>query len=343
MPERIRIVIAAQSPRVREALSAAFTSDDAFDVCGVASSGAAAVELVKRLRPSVAAMGIALGNPNGFDTTKQIMIEAPTPIVIIADHDDVRQVEISIRALRAGALQVLSLPEEEGGAGPALRSFLSTIKALAEVKVVRHWPRGHLQKPAPSHLEAKPRKVRAIGIAASTGGPAALQRILSDLPADFPVPILVVQHIALGFIEGFVDWLQTVCSLVVKIATDGALLLPHTVYFAGDRAHMGIAGNSRIVLDDGAPIGGFKPSASFLFRSMADSFGEAGVGVMLTGMGQDGIEGLRALHVAGGRVIAQDEASSIVFGMPGAAVKAGLTDDVVALPGISAKLMDLVR
>jgi two-component system chemotaxis response regulator CheB len=341
----IRAVVAAGSSDVSNRVVEALANDPDISVVAVAATGWEVVEATKRLKPDIVILGIRLPVQDGFDAIKQIMIEAPTPIAVIADAEDSRQVEISMRALRAGALTVLAIPSREAGAASDFerRTFASDIKAMSQVKVVRHW-----RRPAGGDdsvrrgAAANAHKIGLVAIAASTGGPAALQRILCELPADFPSPILVVQHITTGFIDGFGEWLHTSCPLTIKSAVDGEPLRPHTVYLAGDGRHLGVSAKSTILLSDAPQIGGFKPSANFLFESVATTFGDRAIGVILTGMGRDGVDGLKKLHGMGGRVIAQDEASSIVYGMPGTAAAAGVVSEILPLTKIAAKLISLV-
>jgi two-component system chemotaxis response regulator CheB len=338
---KIRVLIADGSVVERERMAAALRRDAGIDVIGEIARSAALVDAVKQLRPDVIALGIHLPSAGGFEATKEIMIEAPTPVVVISNGDDSEQVQASILALRAGALAAVGrpLPSHSGEVVSAEAKFVATIKSMAGVKVVRRWreqaSRPAVRKPLP-RLDEQP---RIVAIAASTGGPAALQTVLSELPGDFPAPILVVQHIAGGFVDGLVTWLNSVCSLKVKLASDGEPLAPHMVYVAPDDRHLGVSGRSRIQLSRAAPIGGFRPSATFLFESVTKAFGAASAHVILTGMGQDGLPGLRQAHAAGARVVAQDEGTSVVFGMPGAAVEAGVADRVVPLSAIAAELL----
>jgi two-component system chemotaxis response regulator CheB len=179
-------------------------------------------------------------------------------------------------------------------------------------------------------------------MAASTGGPAALCHVLAELPATFPVPVLVVQHIAQGFLAGFASWLNTQLSLRVRIAEPGEPLAAHTIYLPPDDHHLGIEGN-RLLVSSAPPLGGFRPSASFLFESAARTFGAGTLAVVLTGMGQDGVEGLRVVRDLGGQILVQDEASSVVYGMPAAAAKAGLADAILPLKDISARVLRAVQ
>lgn len=338
----VRVLVAEDSATVRELLVEILESDPEIRVVGQAKNGQEAVELATRLRPDLVTMDIHMPVMGGFEATKEIMIEAPTPIIIVSSGAN-QDVELSLNALRVGALTVLPTPGGPGSDGFAeVREHLvRTARAMAEVKVVRRWrPRAHPPPPPPPRGGAA---VRLVAMAASTGGPAALQRILMDLPPDFPVPILIVQHIAPGFVEGLCSWLAASCSLRAKLAQDGEPVEAGTVYLAPDDAHLGVDGDGRIRLSDSGPIGGFRPSANFLFESAARSYGASTVAVVLTGMGRDGVDGLRAVHAAGGRVIAQDEASSVVYGMPREAVQAGVVGTVLPLQGVASRLMELLQ
>jgi two-component system chemotaxis response regulator CheB len=184
--------------------------------------------------------------------------------------------------------------------------------------------------------------VRLVAVAASTGGPAALLRILSSLPGDLTVPILVVQHIATGFVAGLADWLSASCNLRVKVAEHGEPLLKRTVYLAPDERQLGVGPDGRVVVAEAAAVNGFRPSGTYLFASAAQAYGASVAAVILTGMGSDGVEGLKAVKAAGGRVLAQDEASSVVYGMPGEAAAAGVVDAVLSVEEIAPRLAELI-
>jgi two-component system chemotaxis response regulator CheB len=217
---------------------------------------------------------------------------------------------------------------------------------MAEVKVVRRWRSA--APPAVPSRQGLPRPaevgvpLRLVCIAASTGGPEALQRLLVELPGDFPAPLLVVQHITPGFTAGLATWLNSVCDLRVKLADNGEALAAHTVYLAPDDRHLTVARPGHVVLSSAPPVGGFRPSASPLFESAARLYGRATAAVILTGMGEDGVAGLHAVRQGGGRIFAQDEKSCVVFGMPGAAVAAGLPDAVLSPGAIAAHLLQLL-
>ncbi|MDQ3097530.1 MAG: CheB methylesterase domain-containing protein, partial [Chloroflexota bacterium] len=217
------------------------------------------------------------------------------------------------------------------------------VKSLATVTVIRRWA----ERPSSADPAAPlaPRRVGGVGIVAiatSTGGPAALHRILSELPKGFAVPILVVQHIALGFGQGFADWLDAASPLRVKIAANGERLEPGVVYISPDDFHLGVSDTQTVLTSSRPPVAGFRPSGTFLFQTVSDVFGAKAAGVILTGMGTDGLDGLRVLKSRGGLVVAQDEASSVVYGMNAAAIEARVADEVVSLEDMAPRLQSLV-
>jgi two-component system chemotaxis response regulator CheB len=294
-------------------------------------------------------MDLHMPNMDGFAATKEIMVTAPTPIIIATGSTQAAEVATAIRALNAGALAVVKKPPAPSARGfeEARQKLVSTVEAMAHVRVVRHWrlPAGPAVA-APSQSSGPPQRIvraRVVAIAASTGGPAALQGLLSALPGDFSAPILVVQHITRGFTSGLAAWLNAGCRLRVKIAEDGEPLAPQTVYVAPDDRHLGVSKSLSVALSAAAPVGGFRPSGTFLFESTARVFGSTAVAVVLTGMGDDGVAGLRAARQSGGRVIVQDEESCVVFGMPGAAVAAGLVEQVLSLDKIAPRLVQLCQ
>jgi len=273
------------------------------------------------------------------------MVQAPTPILVVSSALRDRGVELSLHAIRAGALMCVEKPGPPGGPDFAERraQFLSLAKAMAQVKVVRRWA-GSRQIPTPPDraAHAGPRAVRLVAIAGSTGGPGALHRVLSDLPGDLPVPLVVVQHIATGFVSGLAEWLRSSCDLRVKVAEDGETLAARTVYIASDGRHLGVEKGRLIKMSDADPINGFRPSATHLFQTAAHAFGPSVAAVVLTGMGNDGVAGLRAVKAAGGRVIAQNEATSVIYGMPREAVAAGVVDQELPITEIGPRLTALV-
>lgn len=336
----IQVLVAEDSATIRQLLVEILRSDPGIRVVGEARDGVEAVAMTASLRPSVVTMDIQMPGMDGFDATRRIMVEAPTPIVIVSGSNAIHEIEVSMRALRAGALTVLPTPrgpEAVDFEDQACR-FLETIKAMSHVKVVRRWALPELSSVPAARQTTLPTesRPRVVALAASTGGPAALSRILSNLHGDFP-PVLVVQHIAPGFVDGFVSWLDATGPLRVKVAEHREPLLDRTVYVAPDAQHMGV-GDSRIMLSGAPAIEGCRPSATYMFESVARAYGRSTVSVILTGMGQDGVAGLRMIRAAGGRIFAQDEASCVVFGMPAAAISEGLVDATLPLDGLAQRL-----
>ena len=353
----IRILVADDSATSRALLVSLFSSEGDFSVVGEAENGRQAVELAERLTPDLITMDVQMPVMDGFEATKQIMMRSPRPIIIISHTARDDEIALSLEATRAGALVVL--PKPDGPLSPRFaadrKQIVSMVRAMAAVKVVRR--HGAVAPASGNPLAARPSvsiprsntasgAVRLVAIAASTGGPAALRTILAELPRTFPVPVLVVQHIARGFTSGLAHWLAGDSALRIKLAELGEEAKAGTVYIAPDDLHLGCridaAGSIRILLDNAPPVGAFRPSASYLFRSVGETLGAGTLSVILTGMGDDGIEGLRVAQRAGGRVIAQDEASSVIFGMPHEAIRAGVVDSVLPLGSIARRVRELV-
>jgi two-component system, chemotaxis family, protein-glutamate methylesterase/glutaminase len=334
----IRVVIVEDSATIRSLLSEILESDPEIRVVGLATNGAEAVEMAARLRPDLITMDIHMPVLDGFEATKQIMAETPTPILVVTSSVSGREVQISLDAIKAGALMVVSKPDKPLSPpfeGQRLE-LLAMVKAMAAVKVVRRRAStARVERTSAPHQFPAGSRVRLVTIVASTGGPAALQRIFSALPHDFAAPILVVQHIAVGFTSGLADWLDDTCQVRIKVAVHGESLRGGTVYLAPEGRHFGVTLDGRVALTETDPVDGFRPSGTCLFESAARVYGAALLAVILTGMGSDGVEGLKAVKAAGGRVLAQDEASSVVYGMPREAVAAGVSDLVVGLDDLA--------
>jgi two-component system chemotaxis response regulator CheB len=336
----VRVLVAASSVQLQELFERAARTDADVQIVGLARSGTEAIAMARELLPDLVAVGLRLRDLDDAETVKEIMIEAPVPIVMVAQDIGADLGNLSVRALASGALAVIPAPLVSDGRPEeaSTRKFLSTLKAMSQVKVVRRWR----ERPGSARRASGPMgqaTSRIVAIAASTGGPAAILAILRHIPAGFPVPILVVQHISSGFINGFAASLDAAVSLKVKVATDGDPLKAGTVYLAPDNRQLGVANRSRIRVADDPPVHGFRPSGTYLFDSIARVFGNKSLAVILTGMGTDGAEGLREIRKVGGQAIAQDETTSVVFGMPKAAIDSGFVDHVLPLDGLAHEII----
>jgi two-component system chemotaxis response regulator CheB len=345
----IRVLVVEDSPTVREFLLQILGSDPAIEVVGTAETGEEALEAVARIKPDVITMDVHMPKMNGFDATRQIMETHPTPIVIVSGTTDVTDTSKAFLAIEVGALALLQRPNGIGHPEHkrTTADLIQTVKLLSEVKVVRRWPRSRpadsLAVAAPSpQIPLRTAQPRIVAIGASTGGPPVLQTILSGLSNDFSVPVLIVQHIAAGFTQGFVEWLAQSSSLPVQVPGPGETVFPGRVYVAPDGFQMAIGTDGRVSLNDDRLENGLRPSISYLFRSVAKTYGKSAIGVLLTGMGKDGASEMKTMKEQGAVTIAQDRDSSVVHGMPGEAIRLGGATYVLPPEKIRAALTSLV-
>jgi two-component system chemotaxis response regulator CheB len=316
-----RVLVCEDSRTFAAALVRTLERGGEIEVVGIATSAEAAVADVTRLAPDLVTMDLELPGMSGLDAVEEIMSARPTPILIVSSRIS-SGCDLAAAALASGAVEAiskdeLSLRDPDNGAAGAFRR---RIKLLGRARVIRH-PRGRLNGRSSAPSQPAPRGF-VIGIAASTGGPHALATLLSGIPAGFAVPILIVQHIGAGFSEGLARWLDATVPLPVRLATHGARALPG-VSLAPDGADLVLGTEGVLLLDRTTPAGLHRPSADALLRSIAHSAQSAAVAVVLTGMGRDGADGLAAVRAAGGLTIAQDKATSAVYGMPNEAAKCG--------------------
>ncbi len=332
----IRVLIVEDSRVEQELLTHILSSDSGIKVVGIASDGNIALAEVERLKPDVITMDITMPNLNGYETTRRIMESTPLPIIIVSCCCHVGNPGNSFDAMEAGAVAIVRKPAGLGHPDyPAdAADLIRTVKVMSEIKVVRRWPRirakVQLPKLPPVIQGFTPVTNQIIAIGASTGGPAALQKIFSALPKNLSVPVLVVQHMAGGFMKNFVSWLSSTTGFPTHIARQGDVPIPGHAYFAPDDFHMLIGWDKRILLSGDAPENCVRPAVSRLFRSVAETFGAHSVGVLLTGMGRDGADDLKLLRMRGAITIVQDRESSLIFGMPGAAVNIDAADYILA-------------
>jgi len=343
----IRVLVVDDSQLVRQILINLLESDPGIKVIGEAKNGQEAVEAATSLKPDIITLDIRMPVMDGFEATEQIMAFSPTPILIITSSIDKDDVYTTLKALSAGALDVLEKPSlTKGFDWNFLREeLIRRVKLLSEVKVITHL-RGKLKKfsaQSSSSLPAKPNQYKAVAIASSTGGPNVLREILRVFPENFSLGVLIVQHITSGFTQGLVHWLAQECRIPIKVGEEGDPVKKGMVLMAPDGFHMEVTPDEKIRLSDSQPVGGHKPSADILFHSVANVYGAKAIGVILTGMGEDGGEGIRAIRMAGGKTIAQDEESCVVFGMPRAAIELGGVDYILPPSLISEEIIQLAK
>ncbi len=348
---KINVLVAEDSTVTRMFLVHLLDSDPQIRVIGAVNDGQAALDFVKKNKPDVVLMDIHMPRLDGFEATRRIMETQPVPIVICSATAKTKDVVITFQAMEAGAIACIEKPlgREHGDFEAMAAHLLETVKLMSEVKVVRRTARS---QPAPlpaahptqaAKWQRAPAEIKLIGIGTSTGGPPVLQTILAGLPKDFPAPVLVVQHIAHGFLAGMAEWLNQTTGLQIHLASYGTTPLPGHVYLAPDDFHMGIGANGHILLTKEEPENHLRPAVSFLFRSLAAAYGPNALGVLLTGMGKDGAAELKLMRDKGAITIAQDRESSVVHGMPGEAIALGGATHVVPADKIADALVALVN
>jgi two-component system chemotaxis response regulator CheB len=345
----IRLLVVEDSKTVRQALVELFNADPDIRVVGTAENGEEAVDAVRNLKPDVITMDVNMPGMDGLEATRTIMSTCPVPIVIVTGKMDPKDSAVIFQVMKAGALMVTAKPAGPGHPDheESVRELIRSVKLMSEIKVVRRiFPQEQREPAASTSRRAAPAALAVAGvgivaIGASTGGPPLLQSILSSLSADFSVPVLIVQHMAKGFTETFVDWLNQTSRLPVKLAADGMQALPGHAYVAPDGFHLEVGPGRCLIVRNGGPENGQCPSVSVLFRSVAGIYGSHGAGVLLTGMGRDGAVELKLLRDRGGVTIAQNRESCIVFGMPGEAVRLDAAEYVLSPDEITAMLARL--
>lgn len=342
----IRVLIVDDSPTVRLTLQTILESDPEIKIVGFAVNGQDALRKTIELRPNLVTMDVLMPEMDGIDATRLIMSQCPTPIIVISAHKSDPEMAIGFSAIQAGALQVVDKPSNAFAPESAAEraTLIAAIKLMSEVRVVRRRfgaPRNDAPPPQPA-AQAAPKSVELVAIGASTGGPAALNTILGALPAGFPVPILIVQHITVGFTQGLATWLQGGCQLSIRVARAEERIQPGIVYIAPDDRHLLITAGGRLRLADGALVNHVRPSVDVLFESIGPLYGARALGVLLTGMGEDGARGLRAIRQHGGFTLAQDESTSVVYGMPKAAAELGACNAILPLDRIAPFLVQTV-
>lgn len=346
MSERVRVLVVDDSALMRKLIPAILSRDPSIEVVGTAMDGAFALKKIDELQPDVITLDLEMPRMDGMETLRLIMRRAPLPVILFSTHSK-EGAYSTFKALALGAIDFVAKPTD------AAAGHLDAIaeQLIEKVKVAKRAGGRRIASPvvAEQPVEAKkgtrsplpPSRIIAIGI--STGGPNALQFVLSQIPADFAATFVVVQHMPEGFTEMFAKRLDECCALDVQEAKSGDLLHAGRVLICPGNRHMMVRRMPRgdmAVLSDGPPVNGHRPSADVLFHSVAQEFGLTAVGVIMTGMGEDGAEGLGAIKSAGGMTIAQSEDTCVVSGMPRAAILKGHANKIVSLDGMGAFLVN---
>ena len=345
MSDRIRVLVVDDSALMRKLIPAILVRDPLIEVVGTAMDGAFALKKIEELHPDVVTLDLEMPRMDGMEALRMIMRRAPMPVVLFSTHSK-EGAYSTLKALALGAIDFVAKPKDAvvGHLESIADQLIDKIK-VAKRAAGRKLPPAvvsdeilHQKKKSKSPLP--PNRIIAIGI--STGGPNALQYVLSQVPADFPASILVVQHMPEGFTEMFAKRLDECCALEVQEAKSGDLLLAGRVLICPGNRHLMVRRMPRgdmAVLSDGPPVNGHRPSVDVLFHSVAQQFGLTAVGLLMTGMGEDGAEGLGAIKDAGGMTIAQSEDTCVVSGMPRAAISKGHAHKVIPLDGLASYLL----
>jgi two-component system chemotaxis response regulator CheB len=330
----IRVVIVDDSPTFRLLAKSILNSDPDVQVIGEAINGLEALRVCKQFQPDIITMDIHMPSMDGYATIQTIMSDMPCPIIVLSGSSSSRNEETQKKAIQSGALIALPKPKDIPGIDPAADRLIEKIKSMSQVKVIR---RKNFKRPV-KIIDPKliPKNViRLIGIGASTGGPPAIQSILSGLSNNIACPIVIVQHISQGFVHNLTKWLISSTAFNVSLAENGIRMIPGNVYIAQDNHHLAVTREGRMKLFQKGPVDGHQPSATVLFESIAQEYGPSGMGILLTGMGCDGAAGLKKLADKGALTIAQDEKSSVVFGMPKKAIELGAARKILPIGDIA--------
>ncbi|NTV15184.1 MAG: chemotaxis-specific protein-glutamate methyltransferase CheB [Desulfobulbaceae bacterium] len=335
MPD-IKVLLADDSRFSRDFIRSILSISPEIVIVGEAENGLEAIEKTKALRPDLIIMDLEMPDLGGLEAIERIMCENPTPILVVISRGGA---DTAFRAISKGALEVISKTEIDPNRA---REFIEQVKILSQARVITHVMGRHRAHPDAALKEDTVPFDHIIAIAASTGGPNALNVILPNFPADFCCPIVIAQHIADGFVVGLVEWLAKICKVAVRVAESGDVLLPGQVYVSPPERHMVVVAGNRVALVERKAQDIYHPSCDTLLTSVAAVYGAKAIGVILTGMGADGVRGMVKIKEMKGRTIAQDQETSIVYGMPQKAVEAGCVDLVCPLPQIGEKLLGMV-
>lgn len=333
---KIKVLVVDDSSLARMVLIEHLTRDKDIEIVGVAGNGKEALRKVKYLKPSIVTMDINMPVMGGLETIEQIMAYNPVPVLVVTSRADA---ETAYAAIAKGALEIIRKPDVDTANS---RELIRKVKLLAGVRVITHVRGRQGTERKKTRVSVKREKTaaspgktvteipkKAVAIASSTGGPKTLARILQEIPANLPMPVFVAQHIPPDFVSGLTEWLDSVVSLIVKIGEDGERIRSGTVYISPADKNMVVSGKNRIILREREPGSVYAPSCDLMISSVAGVYKRNALGIILTGMGKDGVGGLADIRQKGGKTIAQDKETSIVYGMPKVAAERGLADRIL--------------
>ncbi len=336
---QIRVVVVDDSDLARELIGAILSTDREITIVGEARNGKEAVEMVRELKPDIVTMDVEMPVMNGLEAIENIMAATAIPILVVTTRGDANT---AYAAISKGALDLVVKPDVnlEGA-----RDFIQKIKLLSKIKVITHISGKRairetkvIKPPAFAGITSD----RVVAIASSTGGPEALSIILSGLPETFPCPIVIAQHNSDGFIPGLVEWLKRISKMKIKVAEESETILPGTAYMSPSEKHMEITFMKKVAFVERQPTDIYRPSCDMLLSSVALAYKAKGIGIILTGMGSDGVRGITQIREWGGATLAQDEKSCIVFGMPKVAIDSGCIGKILPIDEMSGEIISLV-
>jgi two-component system, chemotaxis family, protein-glutamate methylesterase/glutaminase len=341
----IRVLVVDDSALMRKLIPQMLAGDDSIEVVGTAMDGSFCLKKIDELKPGVVTLDLEMPGMNGIDTLKEIMRRQPLPVIVFSSHST-EGATVTMKALGLGAFDFVTKPKDATAhMTETAKELIAKVKAAAECKLAPRIRSGIPPRPEKISLPStSPSRIVAIGV--STGGPQALEYLLSQLPGDFPGTIVVVQHMPDGFTDMFARRLDELSALRVKEAQSGDVLQPGRVLICPGSRHMKVKRlplGDVAVLTDEARVNGHRPSVDVLMRSVAEEFKNQAVGVLMTGMGDDGAEGLGEIKKQGGMTIAQSEDSCVVYGMPKAAIERGYANRVISLESLAASLQSICR
>ena len=343
MTNSVKVLLVDDSPTMCQFLKHIIDTAANMQVIGIAHSGQQGIDLTHKLRPTVIIMDIVMPGMDGLETTREIMRTVPTPIVMVTTSLQKQETDIAFRAIRLGALTVLQKPIGSNHPDYLAQSmsFISTIRAMADVKVIYHRQQVSSTRQKAITTAADKRQAEILVIAVSTGGPAALAELFKSLPTRLGFPIVVAQHISVDFLPSLVEWLSNLTPLPISIAQANEQPRPGHIYFAPGDGHLSLSKSHKFEIDRTPGRSNYMPSGDILLESVARNYGSRSIGLVLTGMGTDGAQGLKAMYEAGAYTIAQDEETSVVFGMPQEAFLLGATHEVLPINKIATRLISL--